>query len=48
MFKVNNKSNSQRRYWRRFGVFIVNLIHTFSTIFIVDIDQVNVWWEIAL
>ena len=39
MFKVNNKT-PERRQWRRSYVFIVNFEHSFSTVSIVDFDQV--------
>ena len=37
----------ERRQWRRPGVFIVNyehISHIFSSVFIVDFEQVNVCW----
>ena len=36
------------RQWRRSGVFIVNfehISHPFSSVYIVDFEQVNVSWE---
>ena len=45
MFKVDNKNT--RTTSRRFGVFIVNFEHIldhFSSVPIVDFEQVNVYW----
>ena len=39
---------SERRQWRRFGVFIVNfehISHFFSSVSIVDYKQLNVSWD---
>ena len=44
MLKVNKKT-PERRHWRRSGVFIVNFEHIlyfFSSVSIVDVEQVNV------
>ena len=44
MFKVNNK-NTRKRHWRRSAVFTVNLEHVshlFSSVSIVEFEQVNV------
>ena len=46
MFKVDNKNT--RTTSRRFGVFIVNFEHIldhFSSVPIVDFEQVNVYWN---
>ena len=43
----------KKRYWRRSGVFIFLLLtlniflHLFSSVSIVDLEQVNVSWEIS-
>ena len=46
MFIVTIKT-PERRQWRRSGVFIFNfehILHLFSTVSIVDFEQVNVSW----
>ena len=54
MLKVNNKntrttSTPERRHWHRSGVFIVNFEHIslFSSVSIVDFEQVNVRWDLS-
>ena len=47
MFKVNINT-PERRQGRRYGFFIVKFEHLFfkpfSTVAIVDFEQVNSWW----
>ena len=38
----------ERRYWCRYDVFIANFEHTlhlFSSVFIVDLEEINVCWD---
>ena len=52
MFKINHKNTRMTwRQWLRSGVFIVNFEHIsklFSSVPIVDFEQVNVGWVDSL
>ena len=44
MFKVNNK-NTRTTVFLVFLLSILNIFHTFSSVSIVDLEQVNVGWD---